>query len=35
MALLADLVLLIHFGYVLFVVGGLALIWLGGALRWR
>ena len=35
MKLLADLVLLIHFGYVLFVVGGLAVIWLGGALGWR
>jgi hypothetical protein len=33
--LLADLVLLIHFGYVLFVVGGLGSIWLGGALGWR
>jgi hypothetical protein len=35
MKLLADVVLLIHFGYVLFVVGGLVLIWLGRALRWR
>ena len=35
MVLLADLVLALHFGYVLFVVGGLAAIWLGYALGWR
>ena len=34
-AYLADLVLLLHFAYVVFVVGGLALIWLGCALGWR
>jgi hypothetical protein len=35
MTLLADAVLLLHFGYVLFVVGGLVLIWLGWARHWR
>lgn len=33
--MLADLVLVVHFAYVLFVVGGLGLIWLGWLLRWR
>jgi uncharacterized protein DUF2784 len=33
--MLADLVLVIHLAFVLFVVGGLALIWLGAALKWR
>jgi hypothetical protein len=33
--LIADLIVSIHFGYVLFVVGGLFVIVLGGALRWR
>jgi len=33
--LLADLIVSIHFGYVLFVVGGLFVIVLGGVLRWR
>lgn len=32
---LADLVLLVHLGVVLFVVGGLALILLGNRRRWR
>ena len=32
--LLADVVLVIHFGFVLFVVGGLALTWIGGAAGW-
>jgi len=32
---LAELVLLLHFAYVVFVVGGLPLIWLGNALGWR
>jgi hypothetical protein len=32
---LADLVLVFHFAYVLFVVGGLVLIWIGHALGWR
>jgi len=31
---LADLVLLVHFAFVLFVVGGLALIWIGAAAGW-
>ena len=34
-ALLADFVLIVHFGFVLFVVGGLALIWVGAATGWR
>jgi hypothetical protein len=33
--LLADAILLIHFAFVLFVVGGLALIWIGAASRWQ
>jgi hypothetical protein len=33
-SLLADLILLIHFSYVLFVVLGLAVIWVGFFLRW-
>lgn len=32
--LLADVVLVAHFAFVTFVVGGLALIWLGAALGW-
>jgi hypothetical protein len=35
MGRLADLVLAVHFAYVLFVVGGLLSIWLGYALGWR
>jgi hypothetical protein len=31
---LADLVLLVHFAFVLFVMGGLALIWIGAIMRW-
>jgi hypothetical protein len=34
-ALLADIVLVVHFAFVLFVVGGLALILAGAALGWR
>ena len=34
-ALLADLVLIVHFAFVLFVVGGLALIWIGAAAGWQ
>jgi hypothetical protein len=34
-ALAADIVLIIHFVFVLFVVGGLALIWIGYAAGWR
>lgn len=33
--LLADLVLLLHFAVVLFVVGGLVLVIVGNTLRWR
>ena len=35
MLLLADLVLVAHFAFVLFVVGSLPLIWLGAAAGWR
>jgi len=35
MVLLADVVLALHFAYLLFVVGGLAAIWLGHAIGWR
>lgn len=31
----ADLILFIHFAFVLFVVGGLALIWIGRFARWQ
>lgn len=34
MAQPADLVLLVHFGFVTFVVGGLALVWIGASLDW-
>lgn len=34
-AVLADLVLIVHFAFVSFVVGGFALIWIGAALSWR
>lgn len=34
MALFADLVLVTHFLFVAFVVGGLAVIWLGAAFNW-
>jgi hypothetical protein len=33
-ALLADFVLIVHFAFVAFVVGGLALIWIGAASGW-
>jgi hypothetical protein len=32
---LADVVLIVHFGIVVFIVGGLALIWIGAAAGWR
>ena len=32
---LADAVLVLHFGIVVFVVGGLVLVVAGNALRWR
>ncbi len=34
-SLLADLILIVHFAVVLFIVGGLALIWAGAGLGWR
>jgi hypothetical protein len=34
-ALLADVILLLHFAFVLFVVGGLAMIWIGAVAGWR
>lgn len=34
-ALLADLVLIVHTSVILFVVGGLVMILMGAALRWR
>lgn len=34
-ALLADLILFVHFAFVLFIVGGLVLIWAGACLGWR
>ncbi len=33
--LLADFVLVVHFAFVLFVVSGLPLIWIGAAAGWR
>lgn len=33
--LLADLVLVVHFAFVAFVVGGLVAIWVGAARDWR
>lgn len=33
-ALAADAILVVHFAFVAFVVGGLAAIWLGAALGW-
>ncbi|HLF38644.1 MAG TPA: DUF2784 domain-containing protein [Burkholderiales bacterium] len=32
--LLADVILIVHFLFVAFVVGGLALIWIGAAAGW-
>jgi hypothetical protein len=34
-ALLADAILVLHFAFVLFVVGGLGMIWIGAAAGWR
>ncbi len=31
----ADIILIVHFAFVLFVVGGLALIWIGYAASWQ
>lgn len=33
-SLLADFILIIHFAFVLFVVGGLVLTWIGAAFGW-
>lgn len=33
-AVLADLILLVHFAFVLFVVGGVPLVWIGAARGW-
>jgi len=33
--MIADAILVVHFGIVLFVVGGLAAVWIGAALGWR
>ena len=35
MPLLADLILIVHCAFVLFVTGGLLLIWVGAAAGWR
>ena len=32
---LADLILIVHFAFVLFVTGGLLLIWIGAAAGWH
>jgi hypothetical protein len=32
---LADVVLVVHFAFVLFVIGGLAVTWVGAAAGWR
>jgi len=34
-SLLADFILILHFAFVLFIVGGLALIWTGARLGWH
>jgi polyferredoxin len=34
-ALAADLILIVHFAFVSFVVGGLAATWIGAGLHWR
>jgi hypothetical protein len=33
--LIADLILVVHFLFIVFVIGGFALICIGAALRWR
>lgn len=35
MSFWADVVLFVHFSIVLFIVGGLVLIWVGAALQWQ
>jgi hypothetical protein len=34
-SLLADLILILHFAFVVFVVAGLLLVWVGWRCRWR
>jgi hypothetical protein len=34
-ALLADLILVVHFAFVLFITLGLVLVWVGAAAGWR
>ena len=34
-ALLADAILVLHLAFVLFVLGGLGMIWIGAAAGWR
>ncbi len=34
-ATLADLILVVHFGFVVFVVASLPLVWIGAAAGWR
>ena len=33
--MIADAILVVHFGIVLFIVGGLVAVWLGAAAGWR
>ena len=33
--MIADVILVVHFGIVLFIVGGLLAVWIGAALGWR
>jgi hypothetical protein len=33
--MMADLILVVHFVIVVFIVGGLALVWIGAPLGWR
>ena len=35
MPLAADIILVVHFLFVMFVVGGLALVWIGAMAGWR
>ena len=32
---LADIILIVHFAFVLFVIGGLGVTWLGASLGWQ
>ena len=33
--MIADAILVVHFGIVLFIIGGLVAVWIGAALGWR